>query len=411
MPIFSYSAKNPTTGKVTKSSMEASSDQEAAKSIKAEGLVPLSIKADRTSSLGFLTDIINRVPAKEKVLFFRQLSTLINAGLPLSQSLRNVADQTKNKKLRAAVASIISNVEGGKTLSSSLGMFPDIFSQVAINLVEAGETSGTLDLALERIANQLEKDAEVASKIKGAMVYPIVIVTVMLGVVIFMMVKVVPDIKLLYTSFPGATLPIETRVLLATSNFVIKKWFIVIVLVGIIGFALSRWFKTASGRSVLDSMKLNMPPFKTLFRMIYMARFSRTSATLIGAGVPLLSVLKITGENIVNVHVKYSIDRAAEKVKGGKSLGDSLQGDPNFLPLVPNMLKIGEASGSVEAMLTKAADYYEKEVDNIVASISSIIEPIMMVMLGIVAMIIVAAILLPIYGLAGSGAISSTGGQ
>src|SRR5665213_1724864 len=216
MPIFSYSAKNPTTGKVTKSSMEASSDQEAAKSIKAEGLVPLSIKADRTSSLGFLTDIINRVPAKEKVLFFRQLSTLINAGLPLSQSLRNVADQTKNKKLRAAVASIISNVEGGKTLSSSLGMFPDIFSQVAINLVEAGETSGTLDLALERIANQLEKDAEVASKIKGAMVYPIVIVTVMLGVVIFMMVKVVPDIKLLYTSFPGATLPIETRVLLAT---------------------------------------------------------------------------------------------------------------------------------------------------------------------------------------------------
>ena len=152
-----------------------------------------------------------------------------------------------------------------------------------------------------------------------------------------------------------------------------------------------------------------MPPFKTLFRMIYMARFSRTASTLIGAGVPLLSVLKITAENIVNVHVKHSIDRAAEKVKGGKSLGDSLSGDPNFLPLVPNMLKIGEASGSVEAMLNKAADYYEKEVDNIVNSISSIIEPIMMVMLGIVAMIIVAAILLPIYGLAGSGAISAAG--
>jgi type IV pilus assembly protein PilC len=409
MQTYSYKARNPVNGKVTRSTIDAASEQEAAKSLKAEGLVPLQVRAQSATGLSSALNIVNRVPAKEKVLFFRQLSTLINAGLPLSQSLRNVAEQTKNKKLKSAVLSIITSVEGGKTLSASLARYPEIFSQVAINLVQAGETSGTLDNALERIANQLEKDADIASKIKGAMVYPIVIICVMIAVVAFMMIKVVPDIKLLYTSFPGTSLPIETRALLAVSNFMISKWFIVVIVLIVGGFGLSRWFKTSSGRSVIDNLKLNMPPFKTLFRMIYMARFSRTAATLIGAGVPLLSVLKITAENIVNVHVKSSIDKAAEKVKGGKSLGDSLTNDPNFLPLVPNMLKIGEASGSVEAMLNKAADYYEKEVDNIVNSISSIIEPVMMVCLGIVAMIIVAAILLPIYGLAGSGAISSGG--
>ena len=307
------------------------------------------------------------------------------------------------------INSINSDIEGGKSLSNSLSKYPNVFNRVVVNLVAAGETSGTLDQALVRIADQLEKDADITSKIRGAMVYPIVIVFVMLAVIVFMMVKVVPQIQLLYTSFPGTTLPIETRVLLAVSHFITNYWWVVAIVVIGGGFILFRWFKTESGTKVLDSLKINTPPFKSLFRMIYMARFSRTAATLIGAGVPLLNVLQITSENVANYQVRQSINKAAEKVKGGKSLGDSLTGDPNFLPLVPSMISIGESSGSVEAMLNKSADYYEKEVDNIVASISTIIEPIMMVLLGIVAMVIVAAILLPIYGLAGSGAISTAG--
>ncbi|MHB1864956.1 MAG: type II secretion system F family protein [Candidatus Saccharimonadales bacterium] len=409
MPSYAYSAKNPTTGQVTKSTIEAGSESEAAKAVKGQGLVPVDIKAERAASLQGFSSKLNRVKAKDKVLFFRQLSTLINAGLPLSQSLRNVADQTKNKKLKAIINDIISSVEGGKTLSSSLGRYPDVFNRVIINLVAAGETSGTLDQALERIANQVEKEADIASKVRNAMIYPIIIVLVMLAVVAFMMIKVVPQIKMLYTSFPGASLPIETRALLAVSHFVSKDWWVVALILIVGGVAFSRWIKTESGRKVIDRMKLNAPPFKTLFKMIYMARFSRTSATLIGAGVPLLNVLQIAAENVANYHVGKSIQKAADKVKGGKSLGDSLTGDPNFLPLVPNMLKIGEASGSVEAMLNKAADYYEKEVDNIIGSISTIIEPVLMILLGIVAMIIVAAILLPIYSLAGSGAISTNG--
>ncbi len=409
MLTYSYTAKNPSTGKMVKASIDAANEQDAAKIIKGEGLTPIEVKAERAASFKGFSSKLNRIKAKDKVLYFRQLSTLINAGLPLSQSLRNVGEQTKNKNLKAIINSVITDIEGGKTLSSALAKFPNVFSRVVINLVAAGETSGTLDKALDRIANQLEKDADIVSKIRGAMIYPIVIVAVMVGVIVFMLVKVVPQIQFLYTSFPGATLPIETRVLLNISHFVTHFWWAVILVLIVGGIFLVRYIRTPGGTKVFDSFKLNAPPFATLFKMIYMARFSRTAATLIGAGVPLLNVLQITAENVANYQVKQSITKAAEKVKGGKSLGDSLMGDPNFLPLVPNMLKIGEASGAVESMLNKAADYYEKEVDNIINSISTIIEPIMMVMLGVVAMIIVAAILLPIYGLAGSGAISSSG--
>ena len=410
MLTYSYQARNPSNGGMTKATIEANSEQEAAKILKNQGLIPIDIHVERISSFSDLSKKLDRVKTKDKVLLFRQLSTLINAGLPLAQSLRNVADQTKNKNLKVIINGVIVDVEGGKALSIALSRYPSVFNRVVINLIGAGETSGTLDKALERIANQLEKDADISSKIRGAMIYPIVIVAVMVAVVVFMMVKVVPQIQMLYTSFPGQSLPIETRVLLSASHFITRFWWIVLAVLIIGGIVFYRWFKTEAGSRVFDSLKLNTPPFKSLFRMIYMARFSRTAATLIGAGVPLLSVLQITADNVANYQIKQSITKAAEKVKGGKSLGDSLTGDPNFLPLVPNMLKIGEVSGSVEAMMTKSADYYEKEVDNIIANISTIIEPIMMILLGVIAMIIVAAILLPIYGLAGSGAISS-GGQ
>lgn len=408
MLTYNYTAKNSSTGKLIKSSVEAASEQEAVKNIKAEGLVPIDIKAEHVSTKG-IGARLNRVKAKDKVLFFRQLSTLINAGLPLSQSLRNVAEQTKNKNLRVVISGVNTDIEGGKSLSNSLSKYPNVFDKIVVNLIAAGETSGTLDKALIRIADQLEKDANITSKIRGAMVYPIVIVAVMFAVIVFMMVKVVPQIQMLYTSFPGASLPIETRALLAISHFIIKYWWAVAIVVIVGGIILYRWFKTDSGTKAFDSFKIKMPPFSSLFKMIYMARFSRTAATLIGAGVPLLNVLQITSENVANYQVQQSINKASEKVKGGKSLGESLTGDPNFLPLVPSMITIGESSGSVEDMLNKSADYYEKEVDNIINNISTIIEPIMMILLGIVAMIIVAAILLPIYGLAGSGAISNAG--
>jgi type IV pilus assembly protein PilC len=329
------------------------------------------------------------------------MSTLINAGLPLVQSLRNVNDQTTNKSFRVVINQIITDIEGGSSFSEALKKHPRIFNNVYVSLIAAGEVSGTLDKALIRIADQQEKDAEILSKVRGAMVYPAVVIFVMIAVVGFMIVKVLPQVEVIYNDLPGASLPLVTKALLAVSHFVTKFWWLVLILLGLAGFTTTRYASTPGGRDVIDRFKMTGWPIGPLFMKLYMARFARTGTTLVASGVPLIQMLEVVAQSINNVHVERSIGRAIEKVKGGKSLADSLDGDPNFLPLVPNMLRIGEESGSLEDMLEKTADYYEKEVDNQVKTISTIIEPLLMVILGVVAFIIVAAVLLPIYGLAG----------
>jgi type IV pilus assembly protein PilC len=228
-----------------------------------------------------------------------------------------------------------------------------------------------------------------------------VVVAVMVLVVGFMLVSVLPQVKVLYDGLPGAQLPLLTRVLLGMSEIITKYWWVLIILIGIGAVFGSRWFKSAGGRRAVDKTKMRAPAVGPLFMKMYMARFARTGATLVASGVPLLQMLEITGKAVNNVWIEDSVNRAIVQVKGGKSLADSLEGDPNFLELVPNMLRIGEESGSVEEMLSRTADYYEKEVDQQIKTINTIIEPALMIVLGIVALIIVAAVLLPIYSLAG----------
>jgi type IV pilus assembly protein PilC len=398
---FRYVAKDSTSGQTIKATIEAESEQEAAKLIRKEGLSPVQITQE-SQVTGGLRDRFNRVKSKDRVLFSRQLSTLINAGLPLVQSLRNVADQTTNKKLRSVAEQVISDVEGGMTLSASFGKHPEVFNRVFVSLVAAGEASGTLDKALERIADQQEKDAEIISKVRGAMIYPIIVILVMIGVMGFMLTNVLPQVKVLYAGLPGAELPLITKVLLAISDFVIKFWWMILIALGIMIFFGTRYARTVGGRRIVDKVKLTVWPLGQLFQKMYMARFARTGTTLVSSGVPLIQMLEITGDAVNNVYVEDAIKRAADKVKGGKALSDSLAVEQQyFLSLVPNMIRIGEVSGSLENMLAKIADYYEKEVDNQVKSIQTIIEPVLMVVLGIVAFIIVAAVLLPVYGLAG----------
>lgn len=398
MQTFKYEAREPSTGKKVSSEVQADSEQAAAKLVKQQGLSLIDIKAvgGAGNVLGFLKD---RISTKDKVLFSRQLSTLINAGLPLVQSLRNVSGQTQNKALQAIIAKVITDVEAGSSFSQALAKHPKVFNEVFVNLVAAGEASGTLDKALERIANQQEKDAEIISKIRGAMVYPVIVVVVMVAVVGFMIVTVMPQVEKIYSDLPGANLPLITRILLFVSRFSTKYWWVVLITIGLLTFFTTRWARTLGGKSAIDLAKMRMPVFGPLFMKVYMARFSRTGTTLVASGVPLIQMLEIVARAVDNVHVGASIKKAIEKVKGGKSLSDSLKGDPNFLTLVPDMIHIGEESGSLEDMLAKTADYYEKEVDNQIKTISTIIEPILMVLLGIVAFTIVAAVLLPVYGL------------
>lgn len=408
MLTYSYHARNTATGEQVKGSIQADSEGAAARLIKDQGLSPTDIKLDRRGT-GIAGKFGNRVRARDRVLFSRQLSTLINAGLPLLQGLRSVNEQTTSKPLKVILNEVTGKLEGGGTLSAALAKHPRVFNQVYVSMIAAGESSGTLDRALDRLAIQQEKDADLVAKVRGALTYPLVVVAVMLIVVGFMIVKVLPQVKSIYEGFDNVELPLLTRVLLAISDFTIQYWWAVILVLIALGFATTKYARTGPGKELVDRFKMKAWPIGPLFMKMYMARFARTGSTLIASGVPLLQMLEITSDAVNNVHIQRSIMNAAEKVRGGKSLADALGPDPNFLPLVPSMLKIGEQSGAMEEMLAKAADYYEKEVDNQVAAISSIIEPVMMVLLGVVAFIIVAAVLLPIYGLAGNSQFTGSG--
>jgi type IV pilus assembly protein PilC len=403
MLTYVYTAREGTTGKRIQAEIEAQDERAAAKILMERGLSPLDIrlKGQNKGARGLL----NRITTKQRVIFSRQLSTLINAGLPLVQSLEHVRGQTSNKALQAVISKIITDVEAGSALSEAMGRHPKVFDTVYISLVAAGETSGTLDKSLERLADQQEKDAEIISKVRGAMIYPFIVILVMIGVVTFMLVTVLPQVQSLYEGLPGAQLPIFTRMLIGVSNLIRGYWWLMIILLGIAVFLTTRWARTGPGKEVIDGLKMKAWPVGPLFMKLYMARFARTASTLVGSGVPMLKMLSTTSGAINNVHVAKSINQAAEKVKGGVALSDALAGDPNFLDLVPNMIKIGEQSGSLQDMLGKVADYYEKEVDNQIKAISTLVEPILMVVIGIVALIIVAAVLLPIYSLAGKNLI------
>lgn len=400
MLTFEYTATEPNTGKKIKADIQAESESAASKLLVKQGLAPLEIKL-KGDGKGILSSFRNHIGTKDKVLFSRQLSTLINAGLPLTQSLRTVADQTPSKPLQVVINQIITDVEGGKALGDAMKVHPDVFNTVYVSLVAAGEVSGTLDEALERIANQQEKDAEIVSKVRGALVYPAIVLVVILGVIIFMLTTVLPQVELLYDDL-NQSLPFITAAMLSVANFITTFWWLLIILtIGAIFFG-KRYVETDSGRATLDSLIMNMPVFGKLFMKMYMARFSRTGATLMATGVPMLEMLRITADSVNNVHIKASTLKAAEKVKGGTSLSESLKGDENFLPLVSQMINIGEQSGAIDTMMSKAADFYEKELDNEVKTISTTIEPVLMVVLAVVAGLMVGAILIPVYGLVGN---------
>lgn len=400
MLTYNYEAKDRTSGKHVKSTVQADTESAAYKLLVDQGYIPSKI-IEQGKSANPLQALRNRVSTKDKVVFSRQLATLIGAGLPLAQSLATVVDQTDNKKMKSVVQDILTSVEGGKSLGESFSKHPDIFDTVFIALVEAGEASGTLDKALERIATQKEKDAEMMSKIKGAMIYPAIVLFVIMGVMIFMLYTIVPQVEKLYKDLQQE-LPFISQIMVVTAHFLQNYWYLaILVLVAACYFGV-RYLKTDNGKQVGDAMKLNAPLISGLFRKLYMARFTRTGQSLLATGVPMLDTLEICGRAVNNTHVEKSINHAAEKVKSGKGLAESIENEDYILPLVPQMIGIGEKSGRVDEMMGKAASVYESELDAALKAIQTIIEPALMVVLAIAAGGMVAAILLPIYQLVGN---------
>lgn len=397
MKKFNYQAKDTSTNKMVKATVQADSESSAARLLIAQGFTPLDIK-EVNEDENLINRLTGRITTKDRIVFTRQLATLIGAGLPLSQSLHTVAEQTDNKRLQGVAEDIIASVEGGKSLSESFSKHPDVFDKVFLALIAAGEVSGTLDESLRRIAAQQEKDAATMSKIKGALTYPVIVLVVIFGVMAFMLFTVVPQVEKLYIDLKKE-LPFLTQVMVTLADFMSKFWWLVIIVLGIGIYFFLQYLKSESGIKFKDTLKLNVPLFGKMFRKLYMARLARTGQTLLATGVAMLDMLQITSESVNNTIIAKSINRAAEKVKGGKALSAALQPEDYILPLVPQMIKIGEQSGKIDEMMGKTAQVYEDELDEEIKAISTAIEPILMVILAVVAGGMVGAILLPIYSL------------
>lgn len=403
MRKYSYEARDQTSNRVVKSTIQANSENAAARLLLDQGFNPLKIK-ELDEDGNFITKLTGRITTKDRIVFSRQLATLIGAGLPLTQSLYTVLDQTQNKKLQSVIQDIASSVESGRSLSESFSKHPEVFDVVFLALVGAGEMSGTLDKSLQRIATQQEKDAAIMSKIKGALTYPIIVLVVIFGVMAFMLFTVVPQVEKLYKDLKKA-LPFLTQIMVGAAYFLSHYWWLTIIILVVLGYFLYQFMKTAAGVKTIDTLKLNFPVFGKMFRKLYMARFARTGQTLLSTGVSMLDMLRLTSKSVNNTILEKSILRATEKVKGGKPLSTSLEPEEYIMPLVYQMIKIGEQSGRIDEMMGKTAQVYEDELDEQIKSISTIIEPMLMVVLAVVAGGMVGAILIPIYGLVNSGGV------
>ncbi len=401
MKRYNYKAKDKKTGKILKGNVQAENENIAGRLLIDQGYIPQSITEEGTGLLGGKT----RITTKDRIMFTRQLSTLIGAGLPLAASLRTVTEQTQSKSMKSVIEEILTSVESGKTLYDSFSQFPDIFNGVYLALIRAGEMSGTLDLALKRLADQEEKDAAMMSKIKGALVYPGIILVVIIAVLAFMMIMVVPQVENLYKDM-GQQLPELTKLLVNLSNFFDHFWWLVLLIVG--GVTGGIWYavkKTAAGRRVADNFKLYVPIFGGLFRKLYVSRFARTAEMMLATGVPMLDSVKIAIDATNNVVVEDEYSKSLDIIKGGKALSEALK-DRNFmLPLVPQMASIGEESGKIDEMLGKAAQVYETELDEQINNISTMVEPILMVIMAGLIGVVIGGTLLPIYSLVNNVAV------
>ena len=401
MKRYNYKAREKQTGKIVKGSIQADNERTAGRLLLEQGFIPQSVVEDGADAIPILKTT-SRVTTKDRIVFTRQLATLIGAGLPLSASLRTVANQTESKGMRAITEEIIATVESGKSLFEAFSAHPKVFNGVYLALIQAGEKSGTLDISLKRLADQEEKDAAMMSKIRGALVYPAIILVVILAVLAFMMIMVVPQVQGLYEDM-GEELPSITQILVSISEFFGSFWWLVLgITVGIIFGAYTLVQRTTFGRRAMDSFKIHAPIFGKLFRKLYVSRFARTAEMMLASGVPMLESITISIDAVNTVVVEDEYKKSLDIIKGGKNLSEGLAEREYMLPLVPQMASIGEESGKIDEMLGKAAQVYENELDEQVNNISTMIEPILMVIMAGLIGVVVGGTLLPIYSLVSS---------
>ncbi|HEX9285216.1 MAG TPA: type II secretion system F family protein [Nitrospirales bacterium] len=396
MPVFAYAGKakgKPVTAEISAADRTAAIDQ-----LRSQGVTVTTIE-EKKKAKSLLGEKKQRITDKDIVIFTRQFATMINAGLPLVQCLEILATQCDNKTFGKLIGEVKMDVESGATFADALKKHPKTFSNLYCNMVQAGEVGGALDTTLQRLANQLEKAAKLKAQIKSAMIYPSAIVGVAIIVVSVLMVFVIPIFAKMFTDF-GGSLPGPTLLVIGVSDFMQKYIILMIVAAGAGVWGLKKYYATPPGRLQIDTLALKAPVAGDLIRKIAVAQFTRTFGTLLQSGVPIMEGLEIVARIAGNKVVENAILAARTSVGEGKSLSEPLGTTGVFPPMVVQMINVGEATGALDAMLSKIADFYDDEVDTAVAALTSLLEPILMVFLGTVIGFIVIAMYLPIFKMA-----------
>ena len=396
---FAYKVRDR-GGKLVSGTLEAENQTVVASKLREMGFAPVTIQEEKQSvgkkeiRLPWKTG----VKAKDLAVFSRQFATMINSGLSLLRALNILADQTDNKKLAQVIADVRAEVEKGSSLSAALGKHPKIFTKLYVSMVKAGEIGGVLDSVLLRLAETIENQVALRQKIKSAMTYPVVVFCLVLFILAAMLIFVVPMFKNLYKDL-GGTLPAPTRVLIGASDLVKHLWFLIAPALGGGIYALKRWVATEKGRAVWDALKLRAPVFGGLVHKTALSRFTRTLSVLLKSGVPILQSLEIVKDTVGNAVVSTAIVDVQSSVKEGESIAKPLERHAVFPPMVVQMIAVGEETGAIDTMLSKVADFYDQEIEATVEALTSLIEPILIAVMGGVVGSMVVALYMPMFNI------------
>jgi len=404
MSKYFYNAKS--LGGESKSGIiEAKDEHQLAKILHEQGFVLISSNLEgkeKKNRLDFSLPFFKGVSLAEKMMFTRNLQVMISAGLPLPRTLKTLAVQSKSEKFRKALLGIMEEVTRGNSFSDSLAKYPDIFSELFISMIKVGEESGTLDSVLKTLGHQLETENELKSKIKGAMIYPAVIISAMIGIGILMLIMVVPKLAETFEEF-NIELPLTTRITVFMGTFLAQRWYLLIFLIIVFIPFLRTITKTRGGKKFIDSLILKIPIISTLIKKINSAFTVRTLGSLIAAGVPLVRGLEITAGTLGNSYFRGAISAAVEEVKKGEKLSTVLEKYQNlYLPIVIQMIAVGEETGETSSILMKLADFFEDEVSNATKNLTSIIEPVLMIVIGAAVGFFAISMIQPMYSMLGS---------
>lgn len=398
MTKFSFTATSTSDpNKTVSGEVEASTREDAIATLGKQKLNPITVKEAKSGfslSLGG-----SKVKSDEIVIFTRQLSAMIGAGVPLLRSLNSLAEHAENPAFKKILNNVTTDIQGGEGFGDALAKYPNVFSDVYVNMVRAGETAGILDDILKRLATQQEKNATIRKKVKSAMSYPMVLVFITIGAFFGLMLFVIPQIGKIITDLggPDAKLPLLTQIMLGISGAILSYWYIIFPALGGLGYGAMRYIKTPGGKRQFHRLILKLPPVNGIIKKIAVARFARTYSSLIGAGVSVIEAINVTGRAIGNSVYEEALQDASDKVKNGEQLSKIVEEYEELFPsILAQMLSVGEETGQTDVVLIKVADFYEEEVDVAIDGISSIIEPVMIVVMGSMVGLIAASVMGPI---------------